>query len=75
MPDKPSSNLRDNNEMRAEDTDEDEVYAQYAFAVPVYDELLSNIDFFSVEFYTDTQPFGTYWELAGWYMNCDEYIW
>ena len=62
-------------EMRAEDTDEDEVYAQYAFAVPVYDELLSNIDFFSVEFYTDTQPFGTYWELAGWYMNCDEYIW
>ena len=60
-------------DMRAEDVDAEDIYAQYAIVEPYNNSPHDKFDFFSVDFYTPSQPDATYWSLANWYMDCREY--
>ncbi len=61
-------------DMKAQDSTEEDIYAQYANISPVNNTASDGFDFFSVDFCTESQPDYTYWALAEWYMDSTEYM-
>ena len=61
-------------EMKASSVHEGENCAHYLNFYPEINDNGEGYDFFSVEFCTDSSVDATYWALANWDMNCEEYM-